>query len=131
MATYGPKNQGDYRCLVIRQEGGGHDFPWGGPAPMLRLQQWLMVVSTGAAAQVLLAHVWLPAAALSLALNFLHRHHEMSNTIATFAVAGSHKKRKEVLWFAPLFFNPLVLWTHLSRSLCSLAQKSMTRIRIL
>eukprot|EP00667_Euglena_gracilis_P015339 EG_transcript_15944 len=54
---------------------------------MLRMQQWLMLVSTFAALQVL-RDVDPAVAAASFALNFAHRHHDVLNTVAIMAVAA-------------------------------------------
>jgi hypothetical protein len=59
---------------------------------MLRLNQLLMIVSSLAALQVL-AHVRVTTALLSLALNLLHRGHEVTNTILVmFATVLVHER---------------------------------------
>lgn len=55
-------------------------------ATMLRLQQLLMAASSAAALRVLRG-VSLPLAALSLALNFMHRGHDFANTAVLVALA--------------------------------------------
>eukprot|EP00668_Euglena_longa_P004073 GGOE01004777.1.p1 GENE.GGOE01004777.1~~GGOE01004777.1.p1 ORF type:complete len:197 (+),score=62.73 GGOE01004777.1:522-1112(+) len=53
---------------------------------MLRMQQWLMLVSTFAALQVL-QDVHPVIAAASLLLNLIHRHHDVLNTVGIMALA--------------------------------------------
>ena len=55
---------------------------------MLALNGLLMAASTLLALDVLAAHVCLPAAAVSLVLNFVRRHHELSNMVLVVAVAA-------------------------------------------
>jgi hypothetical protein len=57
---------------------------------LLGLQALLMAASSLAALSTL-AHVHLPVAGLSLALNFAHRHHDVFNTLCLLVAAGTYQ----------------------------------------
>jgi len=59
-----------------------------GQQTMLQMQQMLMLVSTFAALQVM-GYVWLPVALLSLVLNLVHRHHDVTNTVGLLLITAA------------------------------------------
>merc|ERR1712087_284790 len=67
---------------------------------MLRLNMFLMLVSTIPGIHVLWYHVWPVAAGISLALNFIHRHHELANFCIVIGIVLGGQ------WSANLFAEP-------------------------